>query len=279
MAESRQELLGWVNQMLQLNFTKIEQLGSGAAYCQVMDSIYGNIPLSKVKFNSKGDYESIQNYKILQNCFNANKIDKVIPVERLMKNRFQDNFEFLQWLRRFWEQYCPGGNYDAVNRRRGQVVEVPGGPARPGSAARSTVSSARRPLGSERAPSRTTRGVPAGRAPSATGSAGSRGGMADPKTATLIQDLNKQITELKVNIDGVEKERDFYFNKLRSVEIYLQQLEGEFTENETVLVREIQAILYSTEDGFEPDTAEDQELSLINDQMHHVGVVDDDETF
>ncbi|RKP34938.1 EB1 domain-containing protein [Dimargaris cristalligena] len=258
MAESRQELLGWVNQMLQLNFTKIEQLGSGAAYCQVMDSIYGNIPLSKVKFNSKGDYESIQNYKILQNCFNANKIDKVIPVERLMKNRFQDNFEFLQWLRRFWEQYCPGGNYDAVNRRRGQVVEVPG---------------------AERAPSRTTRGVPAGRAPSATGSAGSRGGMADPKTATLIQDLNKQITELKVNIDGVEKERDFYFNKLRSVEIYLQQLEGEFTENETVLVREIQAILYSTEDGFEPDTAEDQELSLINDQMHHVGVVDDDETF
>lgn len=40
-AVSRTDLLAWVNDLLQLNYTKIEQCGTGAAYCQVLDSIYG----------------------------------------------------------------------------------------------------------------------------------------------------------------------------------------------------------------------------------------------
>ena len=42
--ESRTELLQWLNDLLQINYTKIEQCGSGAAYCQVLDSIYGAPP-------------------------------------------------------------------------------------------------------------------------------------------------------------------------------------------------------------------------------------------
>uniref|UniRef100_A0A3Q2P9F1 EB1 C-terminal domain-containing protein n=1 Tax=Fundulus heteroclitus TaxID=8078 RepID=A0A3Q2P9F1_FUNHE len=30
-------------------------------------------------------------------------VDKIIPVERLVKGKFQDNFEFLQWFKRFFE--------------------------------------------------------------------------------------------------------------------------------------------------------------------------------
>ena len=41
MGESRTELIGWVNELLQLNYTKVEQCGTGGAYCQIMDSIYG----------------------------------------------------------------------------------------------------------------------------------------------------------------------------------------------------------------------------------------------
>ncbi|KAJ1659862.1 microtubule integrity protein mal3 [Dispira simplex] len=280
MGESRQDLLNWVNQMLQLNYTKIEQLGTGAAYCQIMDTVYGNLPLGKVKFNAKQEYEYIQNYKVLQSCFNAHKLDKTIPVERLMKMRFQDNFEFLQWLKKFWESYCPGGQYDAVGRRRGQTVDVGGGMARPGSAARSTVSAARRPVG-DRPSSRTVRNGPGSRAGSVTGSmVGARGLGADPKTASMVQDLTKQVTELKVNIDAVEKERDFYFNKLRQIEILIQQVEPELTEQELPLARDIQAILYSTEEGFEVQVEEEQgDVGHLNDQLHAMGVVDDDETF
>ena len=60
----------------------------------------------------------------------------------------------------------------------------------------------------------------------------------------VLSNLNRQITELRTTIDGVEKERDFYFNKLRDVEILVQtQKETEAPE----LVKEIQKILYSTE--------------------------------
>lgn len=41
MTASRTELIGWVNELLQINYTKVEQCGSGAAYVQVIDSIYG----------------------------------------------------------------------------------------------------------------------------------------------------------------------------------------------------------------------------------------------
>jgi RP/EB family microtubule-associated protein len=36
-----------------------------------------------------------------------------------MKCKFQDNLEFMQWVKRFWDQNFPGGNYDAAQRRRG----------------------------------------------------------------------------------------------------------------------------------------------------------------
>jgi RP/EB family microtubule-associated protein len=91
---SRTDLLAWLNEALQLNYTKIEQCGSGGAYCQILDSIYstsrgsclyavvhfslvGDIPMNRVKMNAKHEYEFVANYKILQNIFKAHKIDKV----------------------------------------------------------------------------------------------------------------------------------------------------------------------------------------------------------
>ena len=41
MGESRTELIAWVNEVTQLGYTKVEQCGTGAAYCQIIDSIYG----------------------------------------------------------------------------------------------------------------------------------------------------------------------------------------------------------------------------------------------
>jgi len=34
-----------------------------------------------------------------------------------MKCRFQDNLEFLQWMKKFWDTYYSGNAYDAVARR------------------------------------------------------------------------------------------------------------------------------------------------------------------
>lgn len=37
-----------------------------AALCQVFDSIYMDVPMSRVKFNVNSEYAYIQNYKVLQ---------------------------------------------------------------------------------------------------------------------------------------------------------------------------------------------------------------------
>lgn len=58
------------------------------------------MPLSKVKFNAKHEYEYVANYKILQSAFDKHKIENYIPVERLIKCKFQDNIEFMQMLKK-----------------------------------------------------------------------------------------------------------------------------------------------------------------------------------
>lgn len=51
---SRGELLMWLNDLLNCNVTKIEQLGSGSVYCQLLDLLYpGKVQLSKVNFKAK----------------------------------------------------------------------------------------------------------------------------------------------------------------------------------------------------------------------------------
>ena len=47
MSESRSELLAWLNELLQINYTRVEQCGTGAAYCQILDSVYRMFPSQK----------------------------------------------------------------------------------------------------------------------------------------------------------------------------------------------------------------------------------------
>ncbi|CAG8730619.1 3795_t:CDS:2 [Acaulospora morrowiae] len=225
MSESRTELLAWLNDLLQISYTKVEQCGTGAAYCQILDSIFGDVQMNKVKFVAKHEYEYVANYKVLQTAFDKHKVDKIIPVERLVKCKFQDNLEFLQWVKRYWDTYYPGGSYDANARRAGAVA----GPVKTVSGGGTTKTMA---------PKRTA-------APSSVG----RVAPTNFDSSSMVNELNKQNDELKVALDGLEKERDFYFGKLRDIEILVQQQFDNEPENQ--LLKEIQSILYSTEPGFE----------------------------
>jgi len=199
-----------------------------------LDSIYGDIPMKRVKMNAKQEYEFVANYKIMQNVFKAKKIDKPIPVERLIKCKMQDNLEFLQWMKRFWDQNYGGQGYDAVGRRDGAVADPP-----------ATIA----PIGTSR-----SGGHLAPSAPSRTGGRTPIGGHRAPSTeSSQVHALNAQLKEMGTHLEGLEKERDFYFEKLRDIEILVQQqlevLESEGKDD--VTLRDIQKILYSTEEGFE----------------------------
>lgn len=46
---SRHDMLAWVNDCLQTKFAKIEELCSGAAYCQFMDMLFpGSVQVSHI---------------------------------------------------------------------------------------------------------------------------------------------------------------------------------------------------------------------------------------
>ena len=61
----------------------------------------------------------------------------MIPVERLVKGKFQDNFEFVQWFKKFFDANYQGQDYDAMAARDGQPL---GGSAKPGAKPRSQMS-------------------------------------------------------------------------------------------------------------------------------------------
>lgn len=75
---SRHDMLAWVNDCLQSNFNKIEELCTGAAYCQFMDMLFpSSVPMKRIKFKTNLEHEYIQNFKILQAAFKKMSVDKV----------------------------------------------------------------------------------------------------------------------------------------------------------------------------------------------------------
>ncbi|KAM8725883.1 microtubule-associated protein RP/EB family member 3-like [Acanthopagrus latus] len=241
---SRHDMLAWVNDSLQLTYTKIEQLGSGAAYCQFMDMLFpGCILLKKVKFGAKLEHEYIHNFKVLQASFKRMNVDKIIPVERLVKGKFQDNFEFLQWFKKFFDANYDGKEYDPLLTRQGQDVTPPPptpGPMRTSPTVPKTVPTPQRQI------------APARRSAPMTRNGGD---------AELIE-LNQQLLDLKLTVEGLEKERDFYFAKLRDIELICQENEN---DNNPVLTK-IMDTLYATEEGFAPPDDDEIDEAAQGDQ-------------
>ena len=72
-----------------------------------------------MKWQAKSEYEFIENFKLLQQAFARNDIKKHIEVEKLSKAKYQDNLEFLQWLKRYFDINYNQEPYDAAGRRKG----------------------------------------------------------------------------------------------------------------------------------------------------------------
>lgn len=117
---SRSALVDFFNDILALDITKIDELGNGAAYCQLLDSIYGDVPMSKVKFDARSTFEMQSNHKILQQMFLKHKIPYDFDSLKLMKCRLQDNLEFSQWIHQFWQSSKHIPDYDPTMRRAGK---------------------------------------------------------------------------------------------------------------------------------------------------------------
>lgn len=120
------DLMNWVNKLLSIEVTMIEQLGTGAVYCQIVDAMFpGKVAMQRVNWKAKNEWEFINNYKILQQSFNKCKIQKHIEIEKLSKSKYQDNLEFIQWMKRYYDLFNKNtdGSYDPVAARKGSQVD------------------------------------------------------------------------------------------------------------------------------------------------------------
>ncbi|TSW62380.1 Microtubule-associated protein RP/EB family member 1 [Bagarius yarrelli] len=237
---SRHDLLTWINSSLHMNHAKIEQLCTGAAYCQFMDMLFpACVPLKKVKFQAKLEHEYIHNFKILQGCFKKLGVNKIISVDKLVKGKFQDNFEFVQWFKKFFDANYDGKEYDPEAARRGQEVTTSQCPA-PG-----LVSKPRKGNFETRISSvKPTAPV----APQRSGAAPKQPPPMQETDSGAREELLQMVTDLKCTVTDLEKERDFYFGKLRNIELICQEKEGEADPT----LQKIVDILYATDqEGFE----------------------------
>lgn len=249
----RHEILHWINSTLHLGLNKVEEAASGAVYCQLMDATYpGMVPMHKVNFDAKTEYDMIQNYKVLQDVFNKLKIGKHIEVNKLVKGRPLDNLEFVQWMKRYCDSVNGGANhnYNPSERREackgGKETNKKTPLLTPAPIKVSASAAAPRHAGSANAPRRVDANITAGRASRSASPATVAAAPAVPVVpASQYEHLEEQVTELKLSVDSLEKERDFYFMKLRDIEILCQNPDLEYLP----IVTAIQRILYAVDDN------------------------------
>lgn len=295
----RKELLDFFNDLLALNLTKIEQTASGAIACQLTELIFpGSIPLSKINWEAKSDYEFIQNYKLLQVAFTKHNIQRYVDVDKLIRAKYQDNLEFCQWLKAFYDQsgvfrdeYNPmearergkgGKKYNqtmGAPSQRGGKSTTNGHPRpRPGStnsnnrvagATKTTSNQSSTASISSNSTRQTASTVSTATTNSTTAASTLRNSRplrecTEANKAVDMEDMNAEVSkeneelkekvaELETNVANLEEavleteqERQFYFEKLRNVEVLLQVYQENATDgNPDELIEKIFKILYA----------------------------------
>uniref|UniRef100_A0A023F776 Microtubule-associated protein RP/EB family member 1 n=2 Tax=Triatoma infestans TaxID=30076 RepID=A0A023F776_TRIIF len=246
---SRHEMLAWVNDCLQSSYTKIEELCTGAAYCQFIDMLFpGCLPVKRIKFKTNLEHEYIHNFKLLQGAFKKMNVDKIIPIDRLIKGKFQDNFEFLQWFKKFFDANYSGQAYCALTARGGEQM---GDASNLPSKSTQILSQTGRKSKGDIVVTQ-PHAKPAG--PMTKIANRSNNAIAQINATNIqyaknkdqhIEDLSKQLSETKLSVESLETERDFYFGKLRDIEVVCQENNGE-----SPVIQRILDILYATADGF-----------------------------
>ncbi|KFM78753.1 Microtubule-associated protein RP/EB family member 1, partial [Stegodyphus mimosarum] len=209
---SRIELLHWVNSTLGKNVKRVEDLCSGSEYCEFLNLLFpGCVAVKKIKQQANQEHEYIYNLKLLQRAFNEIGCDKAVPIEKLAKKRFQDNFEFLQWFKKFFN-----ANVVCYAERKSHVTErdLP-------------IKSTAQKYG----PTTKSKAVHG--------------------TLSGVEELTTQVAKMKLSLETVEEERDFYFQKLKNIEQMCLHFVNETPEQKQQgvddVIRNIVDELYKTE--------------------------------
>merc|ERR1712106_508716 len=75
-----------------------------------------------------------------------------------------------------------------------------------------------------------------------------RDSRAASETMQQMEELTAEVLEMRLVVEGMEKERDFYFGKLRDIEVIVQESADSGSGGD--FPNKVLGVLYATEDGF-----------------------------
>ena len=216
---------------------------------------------------------------MLQAAFTKHNVQRHVDVDKLIRGKYQDNLEFCQWLKAFYDQSgAAREDYDPTavrakgkgGKKYNDFLEQTAGKqgSKPLPAARTIVGAkARSPAPSPQkakpgpAANRPTTSRPTGptrAAPVTKAQAPLKDTKNDPRKteavladATLMKknaEMAMKLKDLEQSVAELEKERDFYFGKLRNVELMLQVQQDRGWEGCDLqgVVENIFKVLYAT---------------------------------
>jgi len=265
---SRTELLKWINQWLRLDLDKVEQCANGAVYCQIIDSVCpGQVQMKKVNWMARTDHEFIPNYKLLQQAFDRIGIERNIDVDKLIRAKYQDNLEFLQWLKCFFDKTYTGHVYQAQERRPLDNHSLPpwavrtasnSGPAGAWNFETQAIDLVPRPHAADYDIEASAQRAPARAGQKKMANRGRTGAQNSPESERRMLALEDELTDMRIALDGLASERDYYFGKLREIEILTQTLEVQPNPELTSvqLIQTLQKILYKNDDDDKEEEGE-----------------------
>nr|XP_029138650.1 LOW QUALITY PROTEIN: uncharacterized protein LOC110004536 [Labrus bergylta] len=114
------ELLSWLNTTLKADFTKVEQVCTGTAFCQLMVWCFPqSLQLSKVRFQSYNNADCLINFSILRDAFRKVGVRRYIPIKTLVERNSLVCLAFLHWFKQFFEENRTDQEYDPIKARGG----------------------------------------------------------------------------------------------------------------------------------------------------------------
>ena len=84
--------------------------------------------MKRVNWSSKSEYQHLANFKLLMNGFKKKGVQKNIPIEKLVKMKYQDNLELIQWFKKHFDDSWdgrPSTDYNALTRRHNKIFISP----------------------------------------------------------------------------------------------------------------------------------------------------------
>lgn len=183
----------------------------------------------------------------------------------------------MQWFKKFFDANFDGKDYDPLAARDGLPLVASETKMHANMAAKA------KPMVSKPAPVKTIQKPVKPVANTSKSSLhNTSNGSVNQNTSVINVELQQENlrlltenNEIKITLEGLEKERDFYFGKLRDIEVLCQEYEA---DNLPVL-KKILEVLYATADGFiAPEEAVDNG-DLIQNEQAELDVNDEEEEF